>query len=73
MKVLVIGNGGREHALAWKEAPAPLGGTVFFAPGKAGPPLEPPPQNGSIVGTRCPRRVGVPQKQKKVATHPPRG
>lgn len=33
MKVLVIGNGGREHALAWKAAQSPLVETVFVAPG----------------------------------------
>lgn len=36
MKVLVIGNGGREHALAWKAAQSPLVDTVFVAPGNAG-------------------------------------
>lgn len=34
MKVLVIGNGGREHALAWKAAQSPLVETVFVAPVK---------------------------------------
>jgi phosphoribosylamine--glycine ligase len=32
MKVLVIGNGGREHALAWKAAQSPLVDTVYVAP-----------------------------------------
>ncbi len=32
MKVLVIGNGGREHALASKAAQSPLVETVFVAP-----------------------------------------
>ena len=36
MKVLVIGNGGREHALAWKAAQSPRVKTVFVAPGNAG-------------------------------------
>ena len=36
MKVLVIGNGGREHALAWKIAQSPLVKKVFCAPGNAG-------------------------------------
>ena len=36
MKVLVIGSGGREHALAWKIAQSPLAEKVFIAPGNAG-------------------------------------
>lgn len=36
MKVLVIGNGGREHALAWKIAQSPRVNDVFVAPGNAG-------------------------------------
>ena len=40
MKVLVIGSGGREHALAWKVALSPLVKQVFVAPGNAGTALE---------------------------------
>jgi phosphoribosylamine--glycine ligase len=36
MKVLVIGNGGREHALAWKLAASPRVEHVYVAPGNAG-------------------------------------
>jgi len=36
MKVLVIGNGGREHALAWKIAQSPTVDKVYVAPGNAG-------------------------------------
>jgi len=36
MKVLVIGSGGREHALAWKIARSPLVDKVFCAPGNGG-------------------------------------
>ena len=41
MKILVVGSGGREHALAWKLAQSPLAGKVFVAPGNAGTAREP--------------------------------
>ena len=40
MKVLIIGGGGREHALAWKVVQSPLVDQVFVAPGNAGTALE---------------------------------
>ena len=40
MKLLVIGSGGREHALAWKLAQSPRVFKVFVAPGNAGTALE---------------------------------
>ncbi|MCK4834186.1 MAG: phosphoribosylamine--glycine ligase, partial [Gammaproteobacteria bacterium] len=40
MKILIIGSGGREHALAWKAAQSPLAEQVFVAPGNAGTALE---------------------------------
>ena len=45
MKLLVIGSGGREHALAWKLAQSPKVATVFVAPGNAGTTPEPKLQN----------------------------
>ena len=45
MKLLVIGNGGREHALAWKLANSPKVKTVFVAPGNAGTATEHKVQN----------------------------
>ncbi len=36
MKILIVGNGGREHALAWKISQSPRGDTVSVAPGNAG-------------------------------------
>jgi phosphoribosylamine--glycine ligase len=36
MNILIIGSGGREHALAWKAAQSPLASLVYVAPGNAG-------------------------------------
>ncbi|MCP5349217.1 MAG: phosphoribosylamine--glycine ligase [Gammaproteobacteria bacterium] len=48
MKVLVLGSGGREHALAWKVAQSPRVEKVFVAPGNAGTLLEPGVENVAI-------------------------
>ena len=40
MNILVVGGGGREHALAWKAALSPLVNQVFVAPGNAGTAIE---------------------------------
>ncbi|RZM81526.1 phosphoribosylamine--glycine ligase [Pseudoalteromonas rubra] len=48
MNILVIGSGGREHALAFKAAQNPSVKTVFVAPGNAGTALEPKLQNVAI-------------------------
>ena len=49
MRVLVIGNGGREHALAWKLAQSQKVDTVYVAPGNAGTALEPNIENIDIA------------------------
>src|SRR6267154_172537 len=49
MKILIIGGGGREHALAWKCARSPRVGHVFVAPGNAGTALEPNISNVDIA------------------------
>lgn len=64
MKVLVIGNGGREHALAWKAAQSPLVDTVFVAPGNAGTALEPALQNVAIGVTDIPALLSFAQNEK---------
>ena len=48
MKILVVGAGGREHALAWKALQSPLVEKVFVAPGNAGTALEPGLENVAI-------------------------
>ena len=64
MKVLVIGNGGREHALAWKASQSPLVRTVFVAPGNAGTALEPALQNVAINPTDIPALLSFAQNEK---------
>ncbi|KMJ50961.1 phosphoribosylamine--glycine ligase [Vogesella sp. EB] len=49
MKVLVIGAGGREHALAWRVAQSPRVSKVFVAPGNAGTALDPHLSNVAIT------------------------
>jgi phosphoribosylamine--glycine ligase len=49
MKVLVIGGGGREHALAWKLAASPRVTEVLVAPGNAGTAHEPKCRNLAIA------------------------
>jgi len=49
MRVLVIGGGGREHALAWKLAQGERVQAVFVAPGNAGTALEPRLKNVAIT------------------------
>ena len=53
MKVLVIGNGGREHALAWKLAQAARVQRVYVAPGNAGTATEPGVKNVAITDLRA--------------------
>jgi phosphoribosylamine--glycine ligase len=54
MNILIIGSGGREHALAWKAAQSPLAETVYVAPGNAGTALEPGIENVAIAADDIP-------------------
>lgn len=49
MKLLIIGSGGREHALAWKAAQNPSISKVYVAPGNAGTALNPDMHNVPIT------------------------
>lgn len=48
MKILIVGSGGREHALAWKVAQSPDVKEIFVAPGNAGTAHEAKTQNVAI-------------------------
>jgi hypothetical protein len=51
MNILIIGSGGREHALAWKVAQSPQADAVFVAPGNAGTAREAGMENVAIEAT----------------------
>lgn len=51
MNILIIGSGGREHALAWHAAQSPQVKRVFVAPGNAGTTAEPKTQNVPLSST----------------------
>ncbi len=63
MNILIIGGGGREHALAWKAAQSPLAERVFVAPGNAGTALEPGLHNVPIAAEDIPALVAFAQKE----------
>jgi phosphoribosylamine--glycine ligase len=52
MKLLVVGSGGREHALAWKLAHSPRVQKVYVAPGNGGTATEPGLQNVPLTDIR---------------------
>lgn len=51
MNILITGNGGREHALAWKVAQSPLVKRIYVARGNAGTTLEPKTENLTLDPT----------------------
>ncbi len=53
MKVLVVGGGGREHALAWKLAQSPKARQVYVAPGNGGTARDPDLRNVAITDVRA--------------------
>jgi phosphoribosylamine--glycine ligase len=53
MKILVIGSGGREHALAWKLAQSPKAQKVFVAPGNGGTARDPRLTNVAITDVKA--------------------
>jgi phosphoribosylamine--glycine ligase len=59
VKVLVIGGGGREHALAWKFAQSPRVSEVLVAPGNAGTATEPKCRNAAVATMDIPGLVAL--------------
>jgi len=69
MKILVVGSGGREHALAWKLAQSPKADKVFVAPGNGGTAVEAKCENvamnadpASIEGQEALRQFSLKEK-----------
>ncbi|MAI34801.1 MAG: phosphoribosylamine--glycine ligase [Planctomycetaceae bacterium TMED240] len=61
MKVLVVGNGGREHALAWKLGQSPKVDKVFVAPGNAGTAQD--AENVDLAATDIPGLIQFAKQQ----------
>jgi phosphoribosylamine--glycine ligase len=64
LKVLIIGSGGREHALAWKVAQSPRVTDVLVAPGNAGTAQEPRTRNVEIAAEDIAGLVGLAQTER---------
>ena len=64
MKVLVIGNGGREHALAWKLMRSPRVSEVLVAPGNAGTALEHGVRNVDVAANDIDGLLALAKKEK---------
>ena len=62
MKILVVGNGGREHALAWKIAQSPRANRVYVAPGNAGTAAD--AENVQIAATDVPKLLEFARQNK---------
>jgi len=64
MKVLIIGSGGREHALAWKCAASPRVSEVLVAPGNAGTASEHKVRNVDIGADDFPKLIGLAKSER---------
>ena len=59
MKVLIVGSGGREHALAWRCAQSPRVSEVLVAPGNAGTAREPRIRNAEVASEDIPGLIAL--------------
>lgn len=62
LKILIIGSGGREHAIGWKVKQSPRAGDLYFAPGNAG--TLKLGMNVSISATDIPKLIEFAKKEK---------
>ena len=63
MKILIVGGGGREHALAWKCAQSSRVEAVIVAPGNAGTALEPKVRNADIAAEDTPALLELAERE----------
>ena len=63
MKLLVIGSGGREHALAWKLAQSPRVSEIIVAPGNAGTATEAKCRNADVAATDLDGLLALAQRE----------
>ncbi|MFK5948388.1 MAG: phosphoribosylamine--glycine ligase [Methylococcales bacterium] len=68
MKILIVGSGGREHALAWKAIQSSSVSTVFVAPGNAGTALEDNISNVDISVEDIPALIKFAQQEEIALT-----
>jgi len=64
MKVLIVGSGGREHALAWKCAASERVSEVLIAPGNAGTAREPKCRNAAVDAGDIPALVELARRER---------
>jgi phosphoribosylamine---glycine ligase len=63
MKILIVGGGGREHALAWKCAQSSRVQEVIVAPGNAGTSLEPKVRNADVAADDTPGLLALAERE----------
>ena len=68
MKVLIVGSGGREHALAWKCAASERVSEVLIAPGNAGTAREPKCRNAAVDAGDIPALVELARRERVALT-----
>ena len=64
LKILIVGGGGREHALAWKCAQSPRVAEVLVAPGNAGTAAEPRMRNVAVAAEDVPALVELARRER---------